>query len=65
MDSGAWWATVYGVAKSQTQLSDLTLTHNTHTHTLVLKYTPWVSKYSNLSSKYNNFVSFVFIFFLY
>ena len=22
MDSGVWWATVYGVAKSQTQLSD-------------------------------------------
>ena len=25
MDSGAWWATVHGVAKSRTQLSDLTL----------------------------------------
>ena len=25
MDRGAWWATVHGVAKSQTQLSDLTL----------------------------------------
>ena len=24
MDGGAWWATVHGVAKSQTQLSDLT-----------------------------------------
>ena len=22
MDRGAWWATVYGVAKSQTRLSD-------------------------------------------
>ena len=22
MDSGAWWATVHGVAKSQTRLSD-------------------------------------------
>ena len=28
MDRGAWWTTVHGVAKSQTQLS----TH-THTHT--------------------------------
>ena len=27
MDRGAWWATVYGVAKSQTRLS------NQHTHT--------------------------------
>ena len=27
MDRGAWWATVHGVAKSQTRLSDLTLLH--------------------------------------
>ena len=26
MDGGAWWATVRGVAKSQTQLSDFTFT---------------------------------------
>ena len=26
MDRGAWWATVHGVAKSQTRLSDFTLT---------------------------------------
>ena len=26
MDGGAWWATVYGVAKSWTQLSDFTHT---------------------------------------
>ena len=25
MDRGAWWATVHGVAKSQTRLSDLTM----------------------------------------
>ena len=25
MDRGAWWATVHGVAKSQTQLNDFTL----------------------------------------
>ena len=25
MDRGVWWATVHGVAKRQTQLSDLTL----------------------------------------
>ena len=24
MDGGAWWATVHGVAKSQTRLSDFT-----------------------------------------
>ena len=30
MDRGAWWATVHGVAKNQTQLSE------EHTHTSVL-----------------------------
>ena len=29
MDGGAWWATVHGVTKSQTQLSDFT-THSQH-----------------------------------
>ena len=27
MDGGAWWATVYGVAKSQTQLSNVFFYH--------------------------------------
>ena len=26
MDGGAWWATVHGVTKSRTRLSDLTFT---------------------------------------
>ena len=30
MDGGAWWAAVHGVAKSQTQLSDFTLTFHLH-----------------------------------
>ena len=30
MDRGAWWAAVRGVAKSQTQLSDLTFTSHFH-----------------------------------
>ena len=29
MDRGAWWATVHGVAKSQTRLSDFTFKCNT------------------------------------
>ena len=33
MDRGAWWATVHGVVKSQTRLSDFTHTH-TDTHLL-------------------------------
>ena len=31
-DGGAWWAAVYGVAKSRNRLKQLTHTH-THTHT--------------------------------
>ena len=30
MDGGAWWATVHGVAKSQTRLSDFTFTFQFH-----------------------------------
>ena len=30
MDGGAWWATVHGVAKSQTRLSDFTFTVHFH-----------------------------------
>ena len=33
MDRGAWQATVHGVAKSRTRLSDFTLTHNVYTTT--------------------------------
>ena len=29
MDGGAWWATVYGVAKSRTRLSNFTSLHFT------------------------------------
>ena len=31
MDGGAWWATVHGVAKSQTRLSNFTFTFHSHT----------------------------------
>ena len=30
MDRGAWWTTVHGVAKSQTQLSDYVHRHADH-----------------------------------
>ena len=30
MDTGAWWAAVYGVAKSWTRLSDFTFTFHFH-----------------------------------
>ena len=35
MDRGAWWATVHGITKSGTGLSDFT---HTHTHTPPLSY---------------------------
>ena len=31
MEGGAWWATVHGVAKSRTRLSDFTFTFHFHT----------------------------------
>ena len=34
MDRGAWWATVYGIAESQTQLSDFAFTFTFHFHAL-------------------------------
>ena len=45
MDEGAWWAAVHGVARSQTRLSDFTLTFHFHasekemaTHSSVLAW---------------------------
>ena len=45
MDRGAWWATVHGVAKSWTRLSDFTFTFHCHaleketaTHSSVLAW---------------------------
>ena len=45
MDGGAWWATVHGVAKSQTRLSHFTFTFHFHalekemaTHSSVLAW---------------------------
>ena len=45
MDGGAWWAAVHGVARSRTQLSDLTFTFHFHalekemaTHSSVLAW---------------------------
>ena len=44
-DRGAWWAAVYGVARSRTRLSDFTLTFHSHalekemaTHSSVLAW---------------------------
>ena len=58
MDGGAWWATVHGVAKSQTRLSDFTFTFHFHalekemaTHSNVLAWRiPWTEKPGGLQS---------------
>ena len=58
MDGGAWWATVHGVAKSQTRLSDFTFTFHFHaleketaTHSSVLAWRiPWTEKPDRLQS---------------
>ena len=58
MDGGAWWATVHGVAKSQTRLSDFTFTFHFHplegkmaTHSGVLAWRiPWMEKPGGLQS---------------
>ena len=58
MDGGAWWATVHGIAKSQTPLSDFTFTFHFHalekemaTHSSVLAWRiPWTEKPGRLQS---------------
>ena len=58
MDGGAWWAAVHGFAKSQTRLSDFTLTFHfhalekemaTHSSTLAWKI-PWMREPGGLQS---------------
>ena len=58
MDRGAWWATVHGVTKSQTRLSDFTFTFHfhalekemaTHSNTLAWRI-PWTEEPGGLQS---------------
>ena len=67
MDGGAWWATVLGVAKSWTQLSDFTQHHPTsvvlHLPSPVMSISPrslsslvvWLRSPSNLDSRDESF----------
>ena len=58
MDGGAWWAAVHGVAKSQTRLSNFTLTFHFHalekemaTHSSVLAWRiPGTGEHGGLQS---------------
>ena len=68
MDGGAWWATVHGVAKSQTRLSDFTFSFHFHalekamaTHSSILAWKIlWtlepggVAKESDMTEQLNN-----------
>ena len=57
MGGGAWWAVVHGIAKSQTRLSDFTLTFHFHalekemaTHSSVLAWRiPWAEEHGRYS----------------
>ena len=54
MDRGAWWATVHGVIKSQTQLSS----KHTHTHTHTYEGQPGYAKMGNMREGSVPFQSF-------
>ena len=64
MDGGAWWATVHGVAKSWTQLSDFTSLHShpymTTGKTIALTRWTFVSK--EMSLLFNTLSRFVIAF---
>ena len=49
MDGGPWWATVHGVAKSRTRLSDFTLEMATHSSVLAWRI-PWMGEPGGLPS---------------
>ena len=44
MDGGAWWATVHGVAKSRTQVSDFTFTFRTWKQPRCSSTGEWIKK---------------------
>ena len=50
MDGEAWWATVHGVLKSQTQLSDFTFTFHFHALAQMVKRlsTMWETRVQSL-----------------
>ena len=53
VDGGAWWATVHGVAKNQTRLSDFTFTLEKEmaTHSSILAWKiPWTGEPGRLQS---------------
>ena len=68
MDGGAWWATVHGIAKSQTRLSDFTFMHwkrkwqptpvflpgESHGQRSLVGYSPWDRKELDMTYQLNN-----------
>ena len=69
MDGGAWRATVHGVEKSRTQLSDFTFTFHFHslekemaTHSSVLAWgIPWTEEPGGLQSVWSQRVGLHFL----
>ena len=50
---GAWWATVHGVAKSRTQLSDSTVNNNMHIH-IICTYIVCTHTHTHIYTQYQN-----------
>ena len=50
---GAWWATVHGVAKSRTQLSDSTVNNNMHIH-IICTYIVYTHTHTHIYTQYQN-----------
>ena len=62
MDRGAWRAIVHGVAKSQTQLSDLANMHAATTNQSLTKQSSWTSWVSVVLDRDRNLYFFFFLF---
>jgi len=58
MDGGAWWATVYRIAKSRTRLSNFTFTFTFCKHICYIKTTQVREEYSMFKSQFYVYLSF-------
>ena len=57
MDGGAWWATVHGVSKSQTRLSDFTFTFHKSKNLRILFFLRWLLLLLSTVSRHVGFSS--------
>ena len=54
MDGGTWWATVHGVTKSRTRLSDFTFTFTEIVTFVAYLYFTFMCYFTNFSETENN-----------